>query len=160
MKKIMFLISFVFLLVGCSDKETSIEKNAKPTNSSVSVSNDQEKEELEKLLEQRPNVTSDQLRTTINQTLKIFDRMLKKDYEYLESVADDSVTIDKENDSFKFNEIEQKFIHNLDYGLLEFRGIHLEDDLITVNFAQNSIEYEFYYVLKNDEIFLNSFLTN
>lgn len=163
MKKLLLLISFVFLLVGCSDKETVKEEkdNAKPESNAVAASNDQEKEELQKLLEQRPNVTSDQLRTTMNLSLKILDAMVKKDYVYLESVANDNVTIDKENNAFRYKDgFVQNFFQTIDYSKLEFRGINLNDNVITVNFAENNHELVFQYTVENDKFLLKSFLTN
>lgn len=84
-KKIWFVFLIVFVLIGCSNKEDTQQQ----INTLI-----QQNEELKKLLEERPNITSHELRETLNLSFKVIQAMKNSDSTYLESIINSNVTVD------------------------------------------------------------------
>lgn len=125
----------------------------------------QENEELQQLLDQRPNLSADDLRATMNLSFNVMNAMASNDYAYLQSIADSNVTIDEHSNSFHFtsdNNYEQKFSPSIDFNHLEYRFHNLEDDIITVGFAKKNIEMYFEFVKSDSAPYyrLRSYITN
>ncbi|MES1047559.1 membrane lipoprotein lipid attachment site-containing protein [Heyndrickxia sp. FSL K6-6286] len=164
MKQIIIAFTLLFVLVGCSNKD-AVEGNApQPTNSPIESNSEvlaQENKELKKQLEERPALTSEQLRETMNLSFKIIQAMINKDYNYLETIKNSNVTINQKRNTFIFDDAhEQAFLQSIDYDHFEYRFHHLEDDVITVGFAQNNSEIVFQFSQKEGRYLLSSFITN
>ncbi|QOR65949.1 hypothetical protein IM538_19415 [Cytobacillus suaedae] len=161
MKKLWIIVTLL-ALVGCTEKEV-----VSGTKTHQKVDNQQleelkkENESLQKQLNERPNLTSHQLRETMNLALKTLDAMVNKDYTYLESISDSLVTIDKSTNTFHFeNSHSQQFLEKFDYSKLEYRFHNLDNNKITVGFALNNGEVLFTFKEVNGQFFLVSFITN
>jgi hypothetical protein len=153
MKKILITLSALFLLAGCTSDQDSVDPKIELLVKENTL--------LQDKLDERPPLNADQLRETMNLSLKAFAAMAEKDYEYLESIADSNVTINKDTSSFQFEDgYIQDFLQSIDFSKLEYRFHSLENDIITVGFAQMPAEYYFEFILKDDQILLHSFLTN
>ena len=151
-------IILAFVLVGCSEKD---RVNVQANNDEYLVKLEKENEELKQLLEERPNVSNKQLRKTMNLSLKIIYAMVNRDYEFLQSIVDHGIVIDREKDSFIFNDgFEQSFIKPIEYEKFEYRAHFAKDDEITVAFGENSIAYYFRFKQTEDKMVLISYLTN
>lgn len=163
-----FLIGAVLLLTlaACSEKE-----NVSVSNETLASSNKEleaqieklllENQELKQLIEQRPNVSDEQLRTTLNLSLSIIHAMVNKDYSFLESIVDSSVTISEEDNSFLFEEHEQKFLQSIDFERFEYRFHDTKNDTIIVGFASNyTSDLVFRFIHQDDNYKLISFITN
>lgn len=164
MKKIWFTFLVMFILIGCSNKE-DVESQANKENEiqiDASISQD---EELKRQLEERPNLSSLQLRETLNLSLKIIRAMDNLDFNFLETVVVPNTIIDHEKKAFIFeNGHEQNFL-NVDYSILEYHFHDLTDGVITVGFAQPSTQYGnieiyFEFVQENEKYLLTSYTTN
>ena len=154
MRKILLAIIFLFLLDGCTNEKADSTRSE--DNKFV-----EEIEQLQDLLDERPNLSADQLRETLNLSLKTIAAMEKKDYPYLESISDSGVTINKETDSFHFEgRHDQNFLQNIDYSKLEYRFHNKDNDKITVGFAENNAEIIFEFIETDEDILLHSFITN
>ncbi|MFJ7828540.1 hypothetical protein [Psychrobacillus sp. NPDC096623] len=108
-------------------------------------------------------IDHERLRETLNLSFRIISAMINKDYEYLESVIDPSVNLNKENNSFTFSEstYEQPLIENFDYNNFEYRGYHFEEDKVRIILGVNNVSYEFELVEgKSGSYLLKSYLTN
>jgi hypothetical protein len=153
MKKILITLSALYLLAGCtSDQDTDDPKMELLVKENTL---------LQDKLDERPPLNADQLRETMNLSLKALDAMVEKDYEYLESIADSNFIIHKETSSFQLEDgYIQDFLQSIDYSKLEYRFHSLENDIITVGYAEMPAEYYFEFILKDDQILLHSFLTN
>jgi len=155
MKNLIFIAVLLFLLTGC----TSEEADTSSTNESQVLI--QEIQKLKDELAERPNLSADQLRESMNLSLKAFDAMLKKDYDYLQSISDSDVTINSDTNSFHFDgRHDQNFISSMDYSKLEYRFHDKNNDMITVGFAVNSIEYYFEFIQDGETMLLHTFTTN
>jgi hypothetical protein len=124
-----------------------------------------ENEKLHQLLEQRPNLSTHDLRETLNLSFKIMNAMARKDYAYLKSISASTVTIDEDSNMFHFvSDIdhEQKFLQSVDFDKLEYRFHDMVDDIITVGFAYKSVEVYYEFVKSDTEPFylLRSYVTN
>ncbi len=160
MKKILIAFIILLVLVGCSNKGDTKQQTSSNNESNLNVLT-QQNEELKKQLEERPNLKSEQLRETMNLSLKIIQAMENLDYNYLETIKDSNVTINHEKKAFIFDNVhEQEFSQSVDYSNLEYRFHHLENNLITVGFAQNNSEIVFKFSQKEGKYLLNSFITN
>jgi hypothetical protein len=153
MKKILITLSTLFLLAGCTSDQDSVDPKMELLVKENTL--------LQDKLDERPPLNADQLRETMNLSLKAFAAMAEKDYEYLESIADLNVTINKDTSSFQFEDgYIQDFLQTINFSKLEYRFHSLENDIITVGYAQMPAEYYFEFILKDDQILLHSFLTN
>jgi hypothetical protein len=153
MKKILIALSALFLLAGCTSDQDSVDPKMELLVKENIL--------LHEKLDERPPLNADQLRETMNLSMKALDAMAEKDYEYLESIADSNFIINKETSSFQFEDgYIQDFLQSIDYSKLEYRFHSLENDIITVGFAQMPAEFYFEFILKDDQILLHSFLTN
>ena len=164
MKQIIIAFTLLLALVGCSNKDT-VKGNASQQTSNPTESNSevlaQENKELKKQLEERPALTSEQLRETMNLSFKTIQAMINKDYNYLETIKNSNVTINQKTNTFIFDDAhEQAFLQSIDYDHFEYRFHHLEDDVITVGFAQNNSEIVFQFSQKEGRYLLSSFITN
>lgn len=155
MKNLIFTAVLLFLFTGC----TSEEAETKSTNDTQLLI--QEIQKLKDELAERPNLSADQLRESINLSLKAFNAMIKKDYDYLQSISDSGVTINRATNSFHFEgRHDQDFINGMDYSKLEYRFHDKKNEKITVGFAENSIEYYFEFIQKDETMLLHTFTTN
>jgi hypothetical protein len=153
MKKILIALSALFLLAGCTSDQDSDDPKMELLVKENTL--------LHEKLDERPPLNADQLRETMNLSMKALVAMAEKDYEYLESIADSNFIINKETSSFQFEDgYIQDFLQSIDYSKLEYRFHSLENDIITVGFAQMPAEFYFEFILKDDQILLHSFLTN
>lgn len=97
----------------------------------------------------------------MNLSLNAFNAMIKKDYDYLQSISDSSVTINWDTNSFQFEgRHDQNFINSMDYSKLEYRFHDKKNEMITVGFAVNSIEYYFEFTQEGETMLLHAFTTN
>ncbi|MCM3666123.1 lipoprotein [Mesobacillus subterraneus] len=153
MKKILITLSALFMLAGCTSDQDSVDPKMELLVKENTL--------LQDKLDERPPLNADQLRETMNLSLKAFAAMAEKDYEYLESIADSNVTINKDTSSFQFEDgYIQDFLQTINFSKLEYRFHNLENDIITVGYAEMPAEYHFEFILKDDQILLHSFLTN
>ncbi|KYG25611.1 hypothetical protein [Alkalihalobacillus trypoxylicola] len=166
MKRFLQVASLVFLLVGCSDygsvvTDTEIQENDTSVTSNTEGELKEENKKLMKELEEKPNVTSDQLRETMNLSLQIIQAMLETDYDYLESVTASNVTINQDDNSFTFEEHDQAFLQNIEFNTTDYSYHHAEEDgSIVVGFLINSSALEFIYEQNGDTYVLSSYATN
>lgn len=155
MKKMIVTVTLLFFLTGCTseDAETSSQNE-------VQLLID-ENQKLKDELAERPNLSADQLRESMNLSLKAFNAMIKKDYDYLLSISDSGVTINRATNSFHFEgRHDQNFTTSLDYSKLEYGGHIVSNEKITVALAENSIEYYFEFIQEDDILLLHTFTTN
>ena len=175
MKKTYFIFSamLIFILIfspGCTklsgDIATiSVNSDSEYVNTITPEKTLQENEVLHQLLEQRPNLSADDLRATMNLSFKIMNAMASKNYAYLKSISASNVTIDEGSNSFHFvSDIdhEQKFSQSVDFDNLEYRFHDMVDGIITVGFAYKNIEVYYEFVKSDTEPFylLRSYVTN
>ncbi|MEH7884277.1 hypothetical protein V7654_08120 [Bacillus sp. JJ1609] len=154
MRKILLAITFLFLLAVCTNEKA--DSNRSEDNKFV-----EEIEGLQDLLDERPNLNSDQRRETLNLSFKTIAAMERKDYQYLESISDSGVSIDKETDSFHFEgRHDQNFLQTIDYSKLEYRFHNKVNNKSTVGFAENNAEIIFEFIETDDTLLLHSFITN
>lgn len=106
----------------------------------------------------------EQLQETFNLTMRIIDAMVTKDYAYLESVSDSSVTIDYENEILTYDDWGyQAFIDSFEYENFEYRGFMVEGDSLFLILGVYNVSYEFQFVRDPDSeegYLLKSLLTN
>ncbi|MCM3239536.1 membrane lipoprotein lipid attachment site-containing protein [Heyndrickxia oleronia] len=164
MKQIIIAFTLLLALVGCSNKDpvegSASQQTNTPTESRSEVLT-QENKELKKQLEERPALTSEQLRETMNLSFKTIQAMINKDYNYLETITNSNVTINQKTNAFIFDDAhEQDFLQSIDYNHFEYRFHHLENNVITVGFAQNNAEIVFQFSQKEGRYLLSSFITN
>lgn len=128
-------------MIGCSNKEDTQQQ----INTLI-----QQNEELKKLLEERPNITSHELRETLNLSFKVIQAMKNSDSTYLESIVNSNVTVDDEKQIFIFEDGYEQSFSNFDYSLLEYRAQFSQDNRITVALAevspQSNIEIYFEFI--------------
>jgi hypothetical protein len=155
MKNLIFTAVLLFLLTGCT-REAADKSSNKETQLLI-----QEIQKLKDELAERPNLSADQLRNSMNLSLRTFNAMLKKDYDYLQSISDSGVTINSDTNSFHFEgHHDQNFINSMDYSKLEYRFHDKKNDKITVGFAENSVEYYFEFIQEGETMLLHTFTTN
>ncbi|WML45973.1 hypothetical protein [Neobacillus sp. PS3-40] len=162
MKKYLIFVIILFIMSGCTAKE-SINSNVKSvTDSNNAAKLEKENTELKELVKKLPNVTNEQLVETMNLSLKSINAMVEKDYAYLQSVVDSSITIDKTTNSFVYKDgFKQDFIKTINHKVFDYRFHSLnKDGRIIVGFAENNVEYEFKFKQINGKMLLISFLTN
>lgn len=147
---------------GCTAKESNHSNVKSVTDSNKVAKLEKENAELKELVKKLPDVPYDQLRETMNLSLKTFNAMVEKDYDYLQSVVDSSVSIDKTTNSFVYKDgYKQDFKKTINHEVFEYRFHSLDEDgSIIVGFAENSIEYEFKFKQVNEKMLLISYLTN
>ena len=112
-------------------------------------------------------INQDQLRETLNLSLRIISAMINKDFDYLESVSDSSVTVNRENNSMTFGSLEPSYEFTLsdsfDYKNFEFRGYEESGDTIFIYLGVYNVSYEFEFTKSKSEVSNYSFkslLTN
>ena len=112
-------------------------------------------------------INQDQLRETLNLSLRIISAMINKDFDYLESVSDSSVTVNRENNSMTFGSLEPSYEFTLsdsfDYKNFEFRGYEESRDTIFIYLGVYNVSYEFEFTKSKSEVSNYSFkslLTN
>lgn len=155
MKNLIFTAALLFLLTGCTSEE------AETSNTNDTQLLIQEIQKLKDELAERPNLSADQLRESMNLSLKAFNAMIKKDYDYLQAISDSGVTINRETNSFHFEGLhDQNFLTSIDFSKLEYRYHDKKDEKITVGFAVNSIEYYFEFIQEGETMLLHAFTTN
>ena len=112
-------------------------------------------------------INQDQLRETLNLSLRIISAMINKDFDYLESVSDSSVTVNRENNSMTFGSLEPPYeftlLDSFDYKNFEFRGYEESRDTIFIYLGVYNVSYEFEFTKSKSEVSNYSFkslLTN
>ena len=149
MNKLVIPLLFLLLLSGCKDDTTKvnevngIEKDLQSQIAQLEIEKKQLKDqvtEMQKILDEE----RDSLRTTMNLTFKLLTAMEKKDFIYISSIASSNVQIDEQDSSILFDqqnyrlELTDKTVHNLEN--LEYRFYDLEDDKMTIGFAEYFLE--------------------
>ncbi|MFC4353866.1 hypothetical protein ACFO0S_02145 [Chryseomicrobium palamuruense] len=110
-------------------------------------------------------IDHERLREPLNTSFRIISAMINKDYEYLASVIEPSVKLNRENNSFTFtfsdSTYEQQLIENFDYNNFEYRGYRFEGDSVYIILGVYNASFEFEFVeAENGTYLLKSFLTN
>lgn len=90
----------------------------------------------------------DKLKETLNMSFRVIDAMINKDYEYLESNIAPSVTLNKEDNSITFGEMNysMELMTDFDYSNFEFRGYTIEEDQVMIILGVYNVSYYFEYV--------------
>ena len=140
MKKQKSIIFILFLfLFGCEDKSLPVSENS-------DINNKAKIEQLEMVNEQMKNQMSDiekkngeekeALRTTMNLAFHLFTAINNKDFEYITSISSSNVQVNVEENIIYSTDYSYK-INDMDYLLenLEYRYYHLEDEKLTIGFA-------------------------
>lgn len=144
--------------------ENNTENNEKETNNDGSVENNEEND----------NNTSEAGSTEdilTEKVYKILEAQREYDYDYLTSVLSEGSDLDRENNTFTFNNVayphDQEFLDEVAEDDLEFRYTHEEEDgIIIVGFAaidyenESSFVIDFEFVLDGDEWKMNDMDVN
>lgn len=166
MKKMtLFALAFMLLLAACGSSEESDQQEALENEQETeeladeTAENETEREETEgeeapdeaeeeeqdTAIESNDDENGDKHQEVIDLAYAIFDAQDEKDYDFLESVISEGTTLDKENDTFSFENVayphKQEFLTEEDVGEPEFRYTHEEKtDAVIVGFG--AINYE------------------
>lgn len=153
MRKISVFLIVSLLLSGCSNN------NKDKTNETTDFEN--EIINLKEEINNTKDITDDQLRESINISLKFIDAMNNSNFEYLERNINPEIKIDREKKVFlDKNNSESKFL-KADYSKLEYRGHHLNNDKIIMLFGQanseENIELEIIIKEENNNYIIDSY---
>ena len=162
-KKSIPIVAVMLLLIGgsiyylISNNSEGISVTSPEENESVVMQQDNEVSNNTS----DDTINQDQLRETLNLSLRIISAMLNKDFDYLESVSDSSVTVNRENNSMTFGSLEPPYEFTLsdsfDYNNFEFRGYQESRDTIYIYLGVYNVSYEFEFVKIKSEVSNYSF---
>ena len=107
----------------------------------------------------------EQLRETLNLSLRVIRAMINKDYEYLEGIIDPTVKLNRENNTITYGDgsYEIPLMDEFDYNHFEFRAYIVEEDKILIILGVNNVSYEFSFVEDQENsgnYLLKSLITN
>lgn len=166
MKKVIPIFLLLTLLSGCEDGSSSAsEKNDLEVVQleNLKIENEQLKNQIS-LIEEGHKLEQEELRTTMNLALKIFTAMNNKDYEYIASISSSNVQVNEKGSEINFSD--PNYVHNITdvpYLLenLEYRFYNLEDDKMTIGFANYFFEGHstiYFNFIKQDGAWLFDYL--
>ncbi|WP_336045979.1 hypothetical protein [Solibacillus ferritrahens] len=106
----------------------------------------------------------EQLKETLNLSLRAISAMINKDYEYLEEIIAPTVKLNKENNTISFGDSNEIPIRDsFDYNNFEFRAYMVQEDTVLIILGVNNVSYEFSFVEhkgKSGNYLLKSIYTN
>lgn len=169
-KKIIVPIFLLLLISGCMDKSPSvsntIEDELKLQIDQLEIKNKQLQNQISQIeigLEEE----KDALRTTMNLVFSVFKAMNNKDFEYIKSISSSTVQVNENDDEIYFSHTNNSHkITNNKYLLdnLEYRYYHLEDNNMTIGFAEYFFEGHstiyFGFIKQDGEWLLDSIVTD
>ncbi|MEK5038693.1 hypothetical protein [Sporosarcina sp. FSL K6-3457] len=137
-QKFIIFISFLFLF-GCEDKSLPVSENSDVNNKGkieqLEMENEQMKNQLADV-EKKNGEEKEALRETMNLAFHLFTAINNKDFEYITSISSSNVQVNVEESMIYSTDYSYK-INDMDYFLenLEYRYYHLEDEKLTIGFA-------------------------
>ena len=137
-------------------EETDANEDENNTNEQPEQTNDSEQanQQTNRQLnnDDNENVVDDGHEKLVNLAYQIFDAQTEKNYEFLESIISKGTKIDKDNDTFYFENVtyphEQPFLTEEDLGDIELRYTHENNkNSVIVGFGIINYETEYSYVV-------------